>query len=141
MNTTKIDLEMESFNEENVELALNKLGLNTCKYFIAMTKPSLLRESAIGFIAEFANRYCIVGFNNTEINLIMISRINNKKITELIKIPRNEISKITLPNIFISYMLNIKVNHSTFKFQVFKRVAGYSKIKSALESFKNIYNL
>lgn len=90
---------MEGFNEESVELMLSKLGLNVNNYLIAMTKPSLLSVAVIGTIAEFANRYCIICFSETELNLIMISRINSKKITELIKIPRNEINNLKLSNI------------------------------------------
>ena len=32
MNVTKMDYEMEKFNEENVELMLKNLGLNTDKH-------------------------------------------------------------------------------------------------------------
>lgn len=141
MNITKIDYDMESFNQESVELMLSSLGLNVNNYLIAMTKPSLLSVAAIGTIAEFANRYCIICFSETELNLIMISRINSKKITELIKIPRNEINNMKLSNIWISYMLNIKANESTMKFQVFKKVARFTKVKKSIESFKKMYNL
>ncbi len=81
-----------------------------------MTKPSLLSVALMGNIEEFSNRYCIICFSETELNLIMLSRISNKKITELIKIDRNEISNIKLSDILISYILNINVNESTMKF-------------------------
>ena len=139
MNVMKLDYDMEIFNEQNVELMLSKLGLNTNNYLITMTKPSLLSVAAIGSIAEFANRYCIICFSETELNLIMLSRINSKKVTELIKIQRNEISNIKLSNILVSYMLNIKASESTFKLQVFKKVARFTKIKNSIESFKRIY--
>lgn len=38
-------------------------------------------------------------------------------------------------------MLNIKVNESTMKFQVFKKVARFTKTKKSIESFKKMYNL
>lgn len=141
MNVMKLDYDMEIFNEQNVELMISTLGLNTNNYLITMTKPSLLSVSAIGSIAEFANRYCIICFSDTELNLIMLSRINSKKVTELIKIQRNEISNIKLSNILVSYMLNIKASESTFKFQVFKKVARFTKIKNSIETFKKMYNL
>lgn len=139
MNVMKLDYDMGIFNEQNVELMLSKLELNTNNYLITMTKPSLLSFSAIGSIAEFANRYCIICFSETELNLIMLSRINSKKVTELIKIQRNEISNIKLSNILVSYMLNIKARESKFKFQVFTKVARFTKIKNSIESFKRIY--
>lgn len=140
MNVTKMDYEMEKFNEENVELMLEDLGLNIDNYFIAMTKPSLLNVALMGNIAEFSNRYCIICFSETELNLIMLSRINSKKVTELLKIDRNEISKMKLSDILISYMLNITVSQSTMKFQVYKKVAKFTKLKGSIELFKNLYN-
>lgn len=140
MNVTKMDYEMEKFNEENVENMLKNLGLNIDNYFIAMTKPSLLNVALIGNIAEFSNRYCIICFSETELNLIMLSRINSKKVTEILKIDRNEISKLNLSDILISYMLNITACQSTMKFQVYKKVAKFTKLKNSIELFKNLYN-
>lgn len=140
MNVTKMDYEMEKFNEENVELMLKNLGLNINNYFIAITKPSLLNVALMGNIAEFSNRYCIICFSETELNLIMLSRINSKKVTELLKIDRNEISKMKLSDILISYMLNITASQSTMKFQVYKKVAKFTKLKGSIELFKNLYN-
>lgn len=141
MNVTKMEYKMEKFNEENVEIMLKDLGLNVNNYFIAMTKPSLLNVALIGNIAEFSNRYCIICFSETELNLIMLSRINSTKVTELIKINRNEISKIKLSDILISYMLNLTANESTMKFQVYKKVAKFTKLKDSLELFRKLYNL
>ena len=141
MNVTKMEYKMEKFNEENVEIMLKNLGLNANNYFITMTKPSLLNVALIGNIAEFSNRYCIICFSETELNLIMLSRINSTKVTELIKIERNEISKIKLSDILISYMLNLTANESTMKFQVYKKVAKFTKLKDSLELFRKLYNL
>ena len=141
MEVTKLEYDMESFNEENVELMLSKLGLNMNNYFIAMTKPSILSVAVIGNIAQFNNRYCIICFSETELNLIMLSRINSKKATELIKIQRSEINNIKLSNVLISYTLNVKVSESVFKFQVFKKVARFTKIKNSIDAFKKMYNL
>lgn len=141
MNVTKMDYEMEKFNEENIERMLKNLGLNIDNYFTAMTKPSLLNVALMGNIAEFSNRYCIICFSETELNLIMLSRINSKKVTELLKIDRNEISKMKLSDILISYMLNITASQSTMKFQVYKKVAKFTKLKSSIELFKKLYNL
>lgn len=141
MNVTKMEDKMEKFNEENVEIMLKNLGLNANNYFITMTKPSLLNVALIGNIAEFSNRYCIICFSETELNLIMLSRINSTKVTELIKIERNEISKIKLSDILISYMLNLTANESTMKFQVYKKVAKFTKLKDSLELFRKLYNL
>lgn len=138
MNVVSFQYDMEKFDEKNVELMLSKLGFDTNNYFIAMTKPSLLAVAAVGMVAEFANRYCIVCFSDTELNLIMLSRIDNKKVTELIKIQRSEITNIKLSNILICYMLKIKTNESVFNFQVFKRVAQFTKIKNSIELFKKI---
>lgn len=141
MHTMKLDYNMEFFNEENVELLLSKLGLNVNNYFIAMTKPSLLSVAAFGSIAEFANRYCILCFSEAELNLIMLSRINNKKVTEFIKIPRNEIKNIKLSNILICYMLKINTNDSKINFQVFKKIARFNKLNNSIDLFKKTYNL
>ena len=141
MNITKMEYAMEKFNEENVEILLKNLGLNTNNYFIAMTKPSLLDVAFKGMIAEFSNRYCIICFSETELNLIMLSNVNSTKVTELIKINRNEISKMKLSDVLISYMLNITASESTMKFQVYKKVAKFTKLKSSLEAFKKLYSL
>ena len=66
----------------------------------------------------------------------MLSRLNSTKVTELIKINRNEISKIKLSDILISYMLNITASESTMKFQVYKKVAKFRKLKNSLEILK-----
>lgn len=132
---------MEKMNQENVELMLKNLELNTNNYFIAMTKPSLLKAAFMGMAAEFSNRYCIICFSETKLNLIMLSRVNSTKVTELIEIDRNEISKIKLSDILISYMLNIKASESTIKFQVYKKVAKFTNLKNSLEVFKKLYNL
>lgn len=139
MNVLKLDYDMENFNEDNVNLMLSKLGLNMNDYIIAMTRPSLLSIALIGNIAEFANRYCIICFSQTELNLVMLSRVNSRKATELIKIQRNEINEIKLSNILISYMLNIKTKDSKIKFQVFKKVARFTKINKSIELFKKLY--
>ena len=141
MNISKMEYKMEKFNEENVEVMLKNFGLDIDNYFIAMTKPSLLNVAFMGNIAEFFNRYCIICFSETELNLIMLSRTNSNKVTELIKVNRNEISKMKLSDILISYMLNITVSESTMKFQVYKKVAKFTKLKNSLEIFKKIYVL
>lgn len=141
MNVVNFEYDMEDFNEKNVELMLSKLGFDTNNYFISMTKPSLLSVTALGMIAEFEDRYCVVCFSETELNLIMLSRKSGKKVTELIKIQRSEISNIKLSNILVSYMLNIKTSESVFKFQVFKKVARFTKTKNSIELFKKIYSL
>ena len=141
MNVMKLEYDMENFDEKNVELMLGKLGFNVNNYIISLTKPSLLSVAAMGSIAEFADRYCIICFSETELNLIMLSRMNSKKVTELIKVQRDEIANVKLSNILVSYMLDIKTSESTFKFQVFKKVARFTKIKNSIGLFKKIYNL
>lgn len=141
MNVAKVDYEMKKFNEENVELMISDLKFNVDGYLITMTKPSLLNVALIGNFAEFANRYSIICFSETELNLIMLSRINSKKVTEVIKIDRSEISKMKLSNVLISYMLDIVQGESTMKFQVYKSVAKFTKIKASIELFKKMYNL
>ena len=141
MNVMQLEYDMENFDEKNVELMLGKLGFNVNNYIISLTKPSLLSVAAMGSIAEFADRYCIICFSETELNLIMLSRMNSKKVTELIKVQRDEIANVKLSNILVSYMLDIKTSESTFKFQVFKKVARFTKIKNSIDLFKKIYNL
>ena len=141
MEIMKFDYEMRNFSGEDVELLLSKLGFNLDGYFIAMTKPSLLSMTLVGNLSNFSNRYCIVCFSDTELNLIMLSRMNSKKVTEIVKIPRTEIINMKLSNILISYTLKMKINDSKMKFQVFKKVGKFEKIKTSLESFKNMYNL
>lgn len=38
-------------------------------------------------------------------------------------------------------MLNITVSESNMKFQVFKKVAKFTKLKSSIKIFKKLYNL
>ena len=71
----------------------------------------------------------------------MTSNVSSTKITELIKIDRNEISKIKLSDILVSYMLNITVSESNMKFQVYKKVGKFTKIKDSIELFKKLYSL
>lgn len=139
MYTEKLDYKLEKFNEENVDALITKLGLNVNNYFFAMTKPSNLSRALIGNIAEFSNRYCIFVFSESEINLIMLSRLDNKKITEIIRFGKNEISSLKLSNVLISYMLNISLDGSNMKFQVFKKFGNFKKVKNSIELFKKIY--
>lgn len=141
MNAIKLNYEMYCFDENNIRQMLNQLNLNSNNYFIAMTKPSLLKIALVGEIIEIANRYCIICFNETELNLIFLSRTNSKNATDLVKIPRNEISDIKLSNVLVSYMLDIKCCESKIKFQVFKKVAGFSNLKNSIDLFKVMYNL
>lgn len=141
MNVSKIEYRMEKFDERNVEILLTNLGLNVNSYFFAMTKPSMLSRALIGNVVDFSSRYCIFCFSEVEINLIMLSRIDNKHVTEIIKINRNEINNIKLSNILISYMLKIKTSDSNLKFQVFKKFGNFTKVKSSIEVFKNTYSL
>ena len=130
---------MQKFDQENVEALLVNLGLSVDNYFFAMTRPSLLSRAVIGNIVDFANRYCIISFSETEINLIMLSRLSNKNTTELIKINRNEIVSAEFSSILISYMLYLKTNESSMKFQVFKKFGKFNKISASLELFKRLY--
>lgn len=139
MNVAKVEYRMEKFDEVNVEVLLTNLGLNVNNYFFAMTKPSLLSRALIGNIVDFSSRYCIFCFSETELNLIMLSRVDNKHVTEIIKINRNEINSLKLSNIVISYMLKINSNESTLKFQVFKKFGKFTKVKNGIEMFKRIY--
>lgn len=123
LNVTKTDYEMEKFNQKNVELMIKDLNLNMNDYFIAMTKPSVLKVTFLGNLAEFANRYCVICFSETELNIIMLSRTNTKKVTEILKIDSSKINNMKFSNILISYMLNISTDGSKMKFQVFKKVA------------------
>jgi hypothetical protein len=139
MNVTKVEYNLKKFNQENVEALLESLGLDVNNYLLSMTKPSMLSRTLVGNIVDFSSRYCIICFSETEINLIMLSRLDSKKVTETIKINRDEINDIRLSNVIISYMLNIKLSDSNMKFQVFKKVGKFTKINSALEVFKQIY--
>ena len=141
MNVTKFDYNLKKFNQENVEVLLTNLGLNLNNYFLAMTKPSILSRALIGNIMDFSSRYCIICFSEIEINLIMLSRVDNKQVTEIIKMNRNEINDIKLSNVLISYMLNIKSSESTMNFQVFKKFGRFTKVKNSIELFKNTYKL
>lgn len=136
MNAMKWEYKMSAFDEANVDYLVSSLGLDPNRYFIAMTKSSMLSRALIGNIVDFANRYAIVCFSETELNLIMLSRLDNKQVTELIKINRNEITSTKFSNVLISYSLKLKTQDSTMRFQVFKKVGKFTKIKSALELFK-----
>ncbi|MBR3645766.1 MAG: hypothetical protein IKN54_05050 [Lachnospiraceae bacterium] len=139
MEVAKYDYKMAKFDQENVEILLRQLGLNTEHYFGAMTKPSNMKRMLVGNVADFSNRYCIVSFDETQIHLIMFGRLDTKKVTEIFRINRAEISKIKLSNILISYMLHMKADGNKLKFQVFKIFGKFNKIKSSIELFKTIY--
>ncbi len=139
METTKLDYKLKKYNEENVEILLKELGLNSNNYFLAVTKASMLNRAIIGNVVDFFNRNCIICFSETEIDLIMLSRIDNKKITEIVKINRNEINNVKLSNILISYMLNVKLDKTSMKFQVFKKVRGFTKLRNAIDLFDKMY--
>ena len=141
MDIKEMDYTMERFSEENVAPLLESLGLNTNNYFIAMTLPSMLDVALFGHVAQFFNRFCIFCFSETEINLIMLSRVSNKKVTELIKIDRSEISNMKFSDILISYKLNMVVGDSTMKFQIYKKVSLFTKIKNSIKAFRELYNL
>ena len=141
MNVTKLDYNLEKFDDENIQLLLTKLGLNKDNYFIAMTKPSILTIALVGTIAEFANRYCIICFSETELNFIMLSRLNSKKVTELIKIQRTEIDNLKLKNILISYIFTLKADKNKMIFQVYKKVAKIKNTNESIKLFKQIYNI
>ncbi len=138
MNVMKLEYQMPQFDEVNVEYLLTSLGFNPNCYFFAMTKPSMLSRAIIGNVVDFTSRYAIVCFSDIEINLVMLSRVDNKKVTELIKINRNEITSMKLSNILISYMLKIKTSDSNLKFQVFKKFGKFTKVKNSIELFKTI---
>ena len=141
METMKLDYNMEAFNEDNIKQLLSSLGLDVNNFFMGMTKPSVASVALVGALAQFSNRYCIISFSETELNLIMLSRLDNKKVTDLIKISRNEITKVKLSDVLISYMLKIKTNDSSFKIQVFKKFGKFSNIKTAIQTFKGVYIL
>lgn len=139
MNVTKVDYKLEKFNEENVESLLRNIELDANNYFIAMTKPSTLNTFLAGYFAEFSNRYCVFCFSETELNIIILSGLGNKNVREIIEIKHDEITNIKLSNILISYMLNMKASGSSMKFQVFKKVGGFKKVKNSIELFKKMY--
>ena len=139
MNIMKLNYEMKRFDEQNVEYLLKELELDLNNYFIAMMKPGLLSMLLGGSIVGFYNRYCIVSFSEAELNLVMLSRMDTKKVTEVVKINRNEINNIKLSNILISYMLKISFYDSKMHFQVFKKFARFSKIKNSIQLFQNMY--
>lgn len=139
MNVAKLDYQMAQFDEANVEYLLASLGHISNVYFFAMTKPSILSRALVGNIMDFTNRYCIFCFSETEINLIMLSRLDNKKVTEIVKLNRNEINNLKLSNVLICYNLKIKTTDSSFKLQVFKKFGKFSKVKNSIEMFKKIY--
>lgn len=141
MNATKINYKMEKYNDENVQIMLKNLGLNVNNYFIAMTQASFLDVAIMGSIAERSDRNCIIAFSETELNLIMLSILDNKKVTEIIKIDHSEINKMKLSDILISYMLYITAGKSSIKFQVYKKVINFNNLKNSIELFKKMYSL
>lgn len=141
MNAIKINYQLEKFNEENVCTLINSLGLNCSNYFLAMTKPSLLTVAALGAASEFTSRYCLFCFNETKINLVLLSRLDTKKATDIIEIPKEEITKLKLSNVLVSYMLKVGTNNSELNFQVFKKVAHFPSVHTGINNFKIMYNL
>lgn len=140
MYTTKLDYKFQKFNEENVEALLKNLNLNPNNFF-AMEKPGMLSMAFIGNLANFfVQRYCIFCFSETEIKLIMLSRLDNKQVTETITIHRNELNKIKISKILFIDRLCIKLcNSGTMKFQVFKKFFNFKPTSDAIEVFKTIY--
>lgn len=58
------------------------------------------------------------------------------KIKKLVFAVILEFYKIKLSDLLISYMLNITASESTMKFQVYKKVAKFTKLKNSLEILK-----
>ena len=139
MEVTKYDYNFESFNENCVEELLVKLGLSNNNYFFAITKPSLIDRLVVGNILEFANRYCFLCFSESKITMIMLSRLNSKKVTEIITLNHDEIKSVDFSNVFISYKMKIKTENSTMNFQVLKKVRNFNKIADSIELFKKYY--
>lgn len=140
MHVEKLDYKMPKFNQESVEALLTNLRFDTNNYFFTMTKASVLSRMLIGNMVDFfANRYCMFAFTETEINLIMFSRLDTRKVTEIIRVNKNEINNIKLSNVLISYMLDMKYADSNMKFQVFKKFGNFTKTKSAIELFRKLY--
>lgn len=44
-----------------------------------------------------------------------------------------------LSNILISYMLNVKLDKTSMKFQVFKKVRVFTKLRNAIDLFDKMY--
>ena len=141
MNVIKINYQLEKFDEENVCNLINNLNLNCSNYFLAMTKPSFLALAAFGSPAEFVNRYCLVCFNETKIDLVLLSRLDTKKVTEVIEISKTEITKIKLSDVLVSYMLKMEAGNCRYNFQVFKKAARFNTVASGIANFKTLYNL
>ena len=130
---------MESFNEENIERMLSNFGLNKDHYLYMMTNLSTLQLVVGGTLANFARQYCIMSFNENEVVLFMLSRLDNKKVTNIIKINKCDIDTIKLKNVIISYNLKIKSKLGSIGFQLFKKVRGMSKQKENIKIFKSMY--
>lgn len=133
--------DLEKFNSENVEKMFSDIGLNTDNYLYTMTKVSSFLYAATGTIANFARQYCVINFDENELVLFMLSRLDNKKVTNIFKIPKSEIESVKISNILISYNLTITAKDGTLKFQLFKKVKIFSKQKESIKKFKELYTI
>lgn len=130
---------LEKCNEENIEKMLINYGLNKNNYLYMMTNASALSYVIAGSLANFSRQNCIMSFNENQIVLFMLSRLDNKKITNVIKIDKCDIDLIKLSNVIISYRLKIKSKVGDISFQLFKGARGLSKQKDNIKLFKTMY--
>lgn len=140
MDIFDVNYEMDKFDQNNINIMLNNLGINAINYFMAMTRPSFISKVFLGVLSEFTNRYCIIAFNENEIYIIITAGLTGKTIDKIIKINRNMMNGLKLSNSLIYYMLKIDVEGCVYNLQVFKKVGGFNNIKDSLETFKKIYN-
>lgn len=131
--------EMPGFDQNNIELMLQQMGLST-DFMWTMTEATMLDYAIFGSFAGFKSQNCIINFSEWGLILILLSRLNAKKVTGIIRIPKSDISLIKVSNILVSYNLKIKFAGGTLKFQLFKVVGGMKKQKENIAKFRNMYN-
>ena len=139
MERLSVDYKMEQFTPEELDKFLIANGIRYDGYIYGMTQKSLSIRITVGNVVNFTNTNCFICFTNNDITLVMLSRLSNKHITEIIKINKEEITNTSLTNILFSYMLTLKTNDTTFRIQVLKKLLRFPRVSTDIDLFKSFY--
>ena len=116
-----------------------KFNLQTENYFFVITNVATYKYLIAGSLANFSRQYAVINFNVNEIVMFMFSRLDNKKVTNIIRLSRNEILQTKVSNHLISYNLSIETNNGNFHFQLFKKYGKFDKQKDSINKFQQMF--
>jgi len=130
--------DIPKLDQESIETMLKQMGLSS-DFLWTMSQATFLEYAAFGNLANLTNQNCIINFSEGGLILILLSQLNNKKVTGIIRIPKSGITFVKVSNILVSYNLKIKFNAGTMVFQLFKLVRWLPKQKENIKKFREMY--